>query len=40
MPAQLEALVDNSSVTEASNGHDEYDIYHVIPADKWNENEL
>ena len=34
---QLEALVDNSSMTEASNGYDEYDIYHVIPAEKWDE---
>ena len=39
MPVQLEALVDNSSITEASNGYDEYDIYHVIPADKWEQNE-
>ena len=37
MPAQLEALQDNSSMTEASNGYDEYDIYHVIPAEKWDE---
>ena len=37
MPVQLEALVDNSSMTEASNGYDEYDIYHVIPAEKWDE---
>lgn len=35
MPTQLEALLDNSSVTEASSGIDPYDIYHVIPADKW-----
>lgn len=37
MPVQLEALIDGSSVTEASNSSDEYDIYHVIPADKWEE---
>lgn len=37
MPTQLEALLDNSSITEASNGNDTYDIYHVIPAEKWDE---
>jgi len=35
MPTQLESLVDGSSCTEASSNIDPYDVYHVIPADKW-----